>query len=86
MEKHFSILSCVELILKGFSNPVLLMSCPQGPFGSWKFEFFDFQALCPVAVPAGALLSRVPPHEIAISGVLGEDSRRGRSNTIVSHA
>ena len=42
MKQHFSILNCLELILKGFSSPVLLMSCPQGPFGSWKFDFFDF--------------------------------------------
>ena len=25
---------------------VLWMSCPQGPFGSWKFDFWIFHALC----------------------------------------
>ena len=44
MKKHFPILSCLELILKGFSSPVLLMSCPQGPFGSWKFDFLIFSS------------------------------------------
>ena len=52
MKKHFSILTCLELILKGFSNPALLMSCPQGPLGSWKFDFLNFsspwfRASCP---------------------------------------
>ena len=44
MKKHFFILTRLELILKGFSNPVLLMSCPQGPFGSWKFDVFNFSS------------------------------------------
>ena len=44
MKTHFSILTCLELVLKGFSNPALLMSCPQGPFGSWKFDFFNFSS------------------------------------------
>ena len=44
MKTYFSILSCLEPILKGFSSPVLLMSCPQGPFGSWKFDFFNFSS------------------------------------------
>ena len=44
MKTHFSILSCLEPILKGFSSLVLLMSCPQGPFGSWKFDFFNFSS------------------------------------------
>ena len=44
MKKHFSVLSCVELILKGFSSPVLLMSCPLGPFGSWKFDLLNFSS------------------------------------------
>ena len=52
MKKHFSILSCLELVLNGFSSPMLLMSCPQGPFGSWKIDFLDFssplfRASCP---------------------------------------
>ena len=44
MKTHFSILTCLELVLKGFSNSALLMSCPQGPFGSWKFDFFNFSS------------------------------------------
>ena len=55
MKKHFSILTCLELILKGFSNPALLMSCPQEPFGSRKSDFFDFfKPFVPGVVPAGA--------------------------------
>ena len=43
---------------EGFSSPVLLMSCPQGPFGSWKIGFFNFssplfRASCPQG-PLGA--------------------------------
>ena len=54
-KKHFSILTYLELILKGSSNPALLMSCPQGPFGSWKFDFFHFfKPFVPGVVPAGA--------------------------------
>ena len=44
MKKHSSVLTCLELILKGSSSPVLLMSCPQGPFGSWKIDFLDFSS------------------------------------------
>ena len=45
MKKHFSISSCLELILNVFSSPTLLMSCPQGPFGSWKCDFLIFSRL-----------------------------------------
>ena len=53
-KKHFSILTCLELILKVFSNSALLMSCPQGPFGSWKFDFLIFSSpLFLVSCPQG---------------------------------
>ena len=40
--------------MKGFSNPALLMSCPQGPFGSWKFDFLIFSSpLFRVSCPQG---------------------------------
>ena len=30
------------------------MSCPQGPFGSWKFDFFNFSSpLCRLSCPQG---------------------------------
>ena len=55
-EKNLSILTCLELILKGFSNPALLMSCQQGPFGSWKYDFLIFiKPLIRLSCPQGPL-------------------------------
>ena len=35
------------------SSPVFWASRPQGPFGSWKFDYF-FEPFVPRVVPAGA--------------------------------
>ena len=45
-----------RIYFEGFSSPVLLMSCPQGPFGSWKFDFLNFASpLLRVSCPQGPL-------------------------------
>ena len=37
-----------------FSSTMLLMSCPQGPFGSWEIDFLDFSSpLFRVSCPQG---------------------------------